>query len=339
MGKSGEVRAYAGRVALNKARCLGSLLAFAVVVITHGAALAQKYPEKAVRVIVPFAAGGGTDILARLIAQKLSDDWGRNVVVDNRGGGGSVIGSELVARSGPDGYTLLLTANPHTSNPALVPNLPYDTLRDFTAVTMLASAPLILVVHPAVPVRSVSELIAHAKARPNQLTYASSGNGGPQHLAGELFKYMAGVDLLHVPYKGGAPATTDLLGGQVELAFSGMLTVLPHVKAGKLRALAITSARRLEANPEFPTIAESGVAGFEVTTWYGVLAPGATPRSTVVKIQTDMARALATPEVKERLSRDGLQALGSRPEEFASFIQKEIAKVKQLVRRAGIKAD
>jgi tripartite-type tricarboxylate transporter receptor subunit TctC len=320
-------------------RTLSCLLGIALASGTASAALAQAYPEKAVRLVVPFAAGGGTDVLARLIAQKLSDEWGRNVVVDNRPGGGSVIGSELVARSTADGYTLLLTANPHTSNPALVPKLPYDTLRDFTAVTMLASAPLMLVVHPAVPVRSVSEFIAYAKVRPNQLTYASSGNGGPQHLAGELFKYMAGVEVLHVPYKGGAPAITDLLGGQVQLAFGAMLTVLPQVKGGRLRALAITSAKRSETNPEFPTIAESGVPGFEVLTWYGVLAPAGTARTTVLKIQSAMARALMTPEVKERLSRDGLQALGSRPEEFASFVQKEIAKVKQLVRTAGIKAD
>jgi tripartite-type tricarboxylate transporter receptor subunit TctC len=320
-------------------RALSCLLAIALAAGAASTALAQGYPEKAVRIVVPFTAGGGTDILARLIAQKLSDEWGRNVVVDNRPGGGSVIGSELVARSTADGYTLLLTANPHTSNPALVPKLPYDTLRDFAAVTMLASAPLMLVVHPAVPVRSVSELIAYAKARPNQLTYASSGNGGPQHLAGELFKYMAGVEVLHVPYKGGAPAITDLLGGQVQLAFGAMLTVLPHVKGGKLRALAITSAKRSETNPEFPTIAESGVPGFEVMTWYGVLAPVGTARTTVLKIQSAMARALTTPEVKERLSRDGLQALGSRPEEFESFVKKEIAKVTQLVKTAGIKAD
>ncbi|HEV7390610.1 MAG TPA: tripartite tricarboxylate transporter substrate binding protein [Burkholderiales bacterium] len=320
-------------------RTLSCLLGIALASGTASTALAQAYPEKAVRLVVPFAAGGGTDVLARLIAQKLSDEWGRNVVVDNRPGGGSVIGSELVARSTADGYTLLLTANPHTSNPALVPKLPYDTLRDFTAVTMLASAPLMLVVHPAVPVRSVSELIAYAKGRPNQLTYASSGNGGPQHLAGELFKYMAGVEVLHVPYKGGAPAITDLLGGQVQLAFGAMLTVLPHVKGGKLRALAITSAKRSETHPEFSTIAESGVPGFEVMTWYGVFAPVATARTTVLKIQSAMARALTTPEVKERLSRDGLQALGSRPEEFESFVKKEIAKVTQLVKTAGIKAD
>lgn len=303
------------------------------------AAFAQDYPTKPVRLIVPFAAGGGTDILARLIAQKLTESWGRNVVVDNRPGGGSVIGSELVARSTPDGYTLLLTANPHTSNPALVAKLPYDTLRDFTAVTMLASAPLLLVVHPSLPARTVGELITHAKARPNQLSYASSGNGGPQHLAGELFKHMAGVQMVHVPYKGTAPATTDLIAGQVQVAFSSLLTVLPHTKAGKLRGLAISSASRSEANPEFPTVAESGVPGFEATTWYGVLAPGATPRATVAKIQSDIARALGTADLKERLSRDGLQPVGSKPEEYAAFIRQEIEKVKSLARTAAIKPD
>ena len=304
-----------------------------------GAAFAQGYPEKPVRLIVPFAAGGGTDILARMVAHKLAEGWGRNVVVDNRPGGGSVIGSELVARSTPDGYTLLLTANPHTSNPVLIAKLPYDTLRDFSAVTMLASAPLLLVVHPSVPARSVSELVAYAKARPNQLNYASSGNGGPQHLAGEMFRQMAGVQWLHVPYKGTAPATTDLIGGQVQAAFSSLLTVLPHTKAGKLRPLGISSATRSEAYPELPTIAESGVPGFEVTTWYGVLAPGATPRAVVSKIHADIARALATPEVRERLARDGLQAVGSKPDEYAAFIRQEIEKVKSLARAGAIRAD
>jgi tripartite-type tricarboxylate transporter receptor subunit TctC len=303
------------------------------------AAEREGYPERAVRLVVPFTAGGGTDILARLVALKLSDEWGRNVVVDNRPGGGSVIGSELVARSNPDGYTLLLTANPHTSNPALLSRLPYDTLRDFTAVTMLASAPLVLVVHPSLPVRSVPELIAYAKARPHQLSYASSGNGGPQHLAGELFRYMAGIDIVHVPYKGTAPAVSDLLGGQVQLSFSALLAILPHVKAGKLRALATTGAKRAESVPDLPTVAESGLPGFEVTTWYGVLGPAGIPRNLVTRIRDDMVRALATPEVKERLSRDGLQAIGSRPDEFARFIRQEIAKVTKLVRTAGIKVD
>ena len=302
-------------------------------------AIAQKYPEKAVRIVVPFAAGGGTDIIARIIAQKLSDEWGRNVVVDNRPGGGTVIGSELVARSTPDGYTLLLTANPHSSNPALLAKLPYDTARDFSAVTMTASAPLLLVVHPTLPAHTVQELIVYAKARPNQLTYASSGNGGPQHLAGELFKYMAGVAMLHVPYKGGAPALTDLLGGQVQLSFASLLTSLPHIRAGRLRALGLTGSQRLETNPEIPTVAEAGVPGFEYLTWYGVFAPGGTSHPLIAKIQEDMARVLTSPEVKERLAHDGVQAVGNKPGDFDSFIKKEIEKVTKLVRMAGIKPD
>ena len=319
-------------------RCAACVLTVAALISAPGA-LAQKYPEKAVRIVVPFAAGGGTDIIARIIAQKLSDGWGRNVVVDNRPGGGTVIGSELVARSTPDGYTLLLTANPHSSNPALLAKLPYDTARDFAAVTMTASAPLLLVVQPTLPARTVQELIAHAKARPNQLTYASSGNGGPQHLAGELFKFMAGVAMLHVPYKGGAPALTDLLGGQVQLSFASLLTSLPHIRAGRLRALGLTSSTRLETNPEIPTVAEAGVPGFEYLTWYGVFAPGGTTRPLIAKIQVDMARVLTSPEVKERLARDGVQAVGNKPGEFNTFIKKEIEKVTKLVRMAGIKPD
>lgn len=303
------------------------------------AASAQKFPERQVRIIVPFAAGGGTDILARIVAQKLSDGWGQSVIVENRAGGGTVIGSELVARAAPDGHTLMLTANPHTSNPALVAKLPYDTVKDFAAVTMVASAPLLLVAHPSLPVRSVKELVALAKARPGELTYASSGNGGPQHLAGELFKTTAGVSILHVPYKGTAPALTDVLGGQVQLAFSSLLTVLPQVKAGKLRSLGITSLTRSETNPEYPTLAESGLPGFELVTWYGVFAPGATPRPVVGRIRDDIARALATPEVRDRLTRDGVQAAGTRPDEFAAFIEKEIDKVIRLVRAAKIKPE
>lgn len=307
--------------------------------IASPAALAQKYPEKAVRVIVPFAAGGGTDIIARMMAQGLADGWGQNVVVDNRPGGGTVIGAELVARSNPDGYTLLLTANPQSSNPALLPKLPYDTVRDFAPVTMVASAPLLLVVHPTLPVRTVRELITLARARPNQLTYASSGNGGPQHLAGELFKFMAGIVMLHVPYRGGAPAIADLLGGQVQLSFASLLTALPHIKSGKLRALGLSSVKRLASNPDIPTVAESGVPGFELVTWYGVFAPAATPRSVVSKIQGDMARVLASAEVRDRLARSGVQAVGNQPGEFRAYFLDEIEKVRKLVRAAVIKPD
>ena len=273
-------------------RCTVCAMMAAGLAMANGAAVAQKYPEKAVRIVVPFTPGGGADILARLVAQKLTDDWGRNVVVENRAGGGSVIGAEYVARSVADGYTLLVNANPHTSNPALVARLPFDTMRDFAAVTMLGSAPLLLTVHPSLPLRNVRELIAFAKARPNQLAYGSSGNGGPQHLAAELFKHMTGVGMLHVPYKGSTPVLVDLIGGQVQLSFAGMLAVLPHIKAGKLRPLAVSSARRSQANPEFPTLAESGVPGFEMMAWWGVFAPAGIPQAIVVKVQGDIARAL-----------------------------------------------
>jgi tripartite-type tricarboxylate transporter receptor subunit TctC len=260
-------------------------------------------------------------------------------VVDNRPGAGTVIGSELVAHSAADGYTLLFTANPHTSNPALVPRLPYDTARDFAPLTMIASAPLVVVAHPSVPVNTIHELIAYAKVPANHLAYASSGNGGPQHLAGELFKYMAGVAILHVPYKGSAPALTDVLGGQVPLAFSSLLPGLPHIKAGKLRALGLTGSKRLDLIPEVPTVAEAGLPGFEYLTWYGVFAPGATPRTLVARIQADMARMLTLPEVKERLARDGVQGVGSTPGEFDAFVKNEIEKVTRVVRMAGIKTD
>ncbi len=317
---------------------IAALLATSALLATP-AAQAQKFPDRPVRLVVPFAAGGGTDILARLLAQKLTETWGHNVLVDNRAGAGTVIGADIVARSPADAYTLLFTANPHTSNPALLAKLPYDTARDFTAVSMLVSAPLMLVVNAAVPVQSVQQLIAYAKARPDALNYATSGNGGPQHLAGELFKYMADVNMVHTPYKGSAPALVDLLGNQVQVSFTSLLASVPYIKNGKLRALGVTSSKRVDGYSDIPTIAESGVPGFESLTWYGVFAPGGTPRALLVKIQEDMARALATPEIKDRLARDGLQAVGNRPDEFESFVKAEIDTVKNLVAKAGIKPD
>ncbi len=302
------------------------------------AASAQKFPDALVRIIVPFSAGGGTEILARLVAQGVSEIWGQSVIVENRGGGGTIIGSELVARAAPDGHTLLLTGNPHTSNPALIPKLPYDTMKHFAPVTMVATAPLLVVAHPSLPVRSVKDLFALAKARPGEITYTSSGNGGPGHLAGELLLQMAKISMLYVSYKGTGPALIDVLGGHVQVGFLAQLAVLQHVKAGKLRALALTSATRSEANPEFPTIAESGLPGYEMLTWYGVFAPGATPRLLVARISQDIARVLSTPEVKDRLRRDGVRAAGNKPEEFASFIEKEIEKSTRLIQEAKIKA-
>jgi len=291
------------------------------------------------RFIVPFTAGGGTDLIGRVIAQRLGERFGQQVVVDNRPGAGTVIGSDIVARSTPDGHTLLLTANPHTSNPALIAKLPYDTLRDFAPVTMAASAPLLLAVHPSLPARNVRELIELAKAKPGQLSFASSGNGGPQHLAGALFNSMTGISLLHVPYKGGAPATTDLIGGQVPIGFTSLLIVQPHVKAGRLQALAVTSSTRARVMPEVPTIAESGVPGYECITWYGIFVAGATPAATVATLNAAIVGVLKLPDVTDRLTREGSDVVANTPEAFRAFVKTEIEKVHQLVQRAGLKAE
>ena len=297
------------------------------------------FPTKAVRVIVPFAPGGGTDLIARSLAQKLSEGWGQQVMIDNRSGGGTVIGSDLVAKSAPDGHTLLLTANPHTTNPALHAKLPYDTLRDFAGITQIANSPLLLTVHPSLPVRGVRELIALAKQRPGQLSYGTSGNGGPQHLAGELFKFMAGIDLIHVPYKGGAPAATDLIAGQLQLAFGSTFLMIPQTQAGRLRALAVTSAARSPVLPHVPSIAEAALPGFAATTWYGLFAGAATPRPLITKLHADVTRALKSPEVIERLTRDGSDPVGSEPAAFDAYVRTEIEKARRIVKASGMRLD
>lgn len=299
----------------------------------------QTFPSRPLRVIVPFAAGGGTDIIARALAVKMAEATNQQVVVDNRTGGGTVIASEIVARSSPDGHTLLLTANPHTSNPALYPKLPYDTVRDFAAVTMLASSPLVLAVHPGVPASSVKELIAAARAKPGQYAYGSSGTGGPQHIAGELFKSLGGVELIHVPYRGGAPATTDLIAGQVQIGFGSVFTTLPHVKSGRLRGLAVTSPQRAPAIPDLPTVAESGLPGYESVTWYGVFVPGATPAATITALNAIVVRALKHPDVGDRLAKEGSDVVGSAPAVFREFVVAEIEKLRRLARQTGLRAD
>lgn len=347
MGASGQTCAFARRIKSGPrspeswCRALRGVVpaALAAALFCVVPAHAQTFPTKPIRIIVPFAPGGGTDIIARLIAQKLADAWGHQVVVDNRAGGGTVIGTELVAKSAADGYTLLLTANPHTTNAALNHKLPYDTLRDFAPVTMVASAPLIIVVHPSLPARSINELIAVAKARPRQLSYGSSGNGGPQHIAGELFKSMSGIDMLHIPYKGSAPATTDLLGGQVQVGFASMLTVLPFVKAGRLRPLAVTSIRRSAIMPDLPSVDESGLPGYEATTWYGVFAPAGAPRVVVTALNAEIARALKLPEIKDRLAKEGSDVVANDPAAFAAFLQTEIERLRKLATSSGIKLD
>ena len=296
------------------------------------------YPAKPVRVVVPSSPGGGTDILARVLAQKLSESLGQQFVVENRPGAGQVIGIEAVARSAPDGYTLLMAASAIVINEVLYAKPPYDTLRDFAPVTLGASLPNILVVHPALPVKSVRELIALAKTHPRQLNYSSAGSGTSPHLSMELFRLMADITLTHIPYKGIGPATIDLVAGQVQLSMPNVLTALPQIKGGKLRALGVTGGKRAASLPDIPAIAES-VPGYEVIQWYGVLAPAGTAREIVNKLQQEMARILVLPDVKERLAADGADAVGSRPDEFAAYIRSELAKWSKVVKTGGIKLE
>ena len=313
------------------------LLALALIV---AAAVAQgtAYPATPVRIVVPSSPGGGTDILARVLAQKLSESQGQQFVVENRPGAGQVIGIEAVARSAPDGYTLLMAASAIVINEVLYAKPPYDTLRDFVPVTLGASLPNILVVHPALPVKSVRELIALAKARPGQLNYSSAGSGTSPHLSMELFRLMAGITLTHVPYKGTGPATVDLVAGQVQLSMPNVLTALPQIKGGKLRGLGVTSAKRATGLPDIPAIAET-LPGYEAIQWYGLLAPAGTPREIVNKVQAETARILVLPEVKARLAADGADAVGNRPEEFAAYIRTEIAKWGKVAKAGGIKLE
>jgi tripartite-type tricarboxylate transporter receptor subunit TctC len=298
---------------------------------------AQAYPARPVRIVVPFAAGGGVDIITRLVVQRLT--WPQGAVVENRAGAGSVLGTSVVARSAPDGHTLLMTAPPFTTNAALVAKLPYDPLRDFTPVMLVTYAPLVVVVHPSLPVRSVQELVALAKARPGQLAYASSGNGGPSHLAGELFKSMAGVDLVHVPYKGSAPAAGDLAAGHVQVGFGDLLSSLPFIKSGQMRAIAVTSARRASVFPDLPTVAESGVPDFETLTWSGLMAPAGTPPAVLAALHADFARALRAPELRDRLAAEGTTVVADEPASFTAFLRNEIDKVARLAKVTALKID
>jgi tripartite-type tricarboxylate transporter receptor subunit TctC len=304
------------------------------------AAQAPAYPTKPIRLVVPFPPAGATDILARAVAQKLTEVWGQSVVVDNRPGAGGNIGSELVARAAPDGYTLEMgTVGTHAINSSLYAKMPYDHVKDFAPVILVAAVPNVLVVNPAVPANSVRELIAYAKANPGKLNFASSGSGTSIHLSGELFKVMAGVEVTHVPYKGSAPALQDLLGGQVQLMFDNLPPSLPQIKAGKLRALGVTTAARSPALPDVPTIAESGLPGFESSSWFGVLAPAGTPPAIIAKLNAEIAKWLATPEAKDRLVAIGANGAGGSPEDFAKHIAAETAKWAKVVKESGAKVD
>ena len=297
------------------------------------------WPSKPVRMIVPFPAGGGTDILARLMAQKMSEVIGQPVVVDNRGGAGGTIGTDLAARAAPDGLTVILVSGSHVINPSLYKSLPFDTANDFAPISQVATAPGILVVHPALPARSVRELIALARSRPGQLTYASAGTGTPPHLAAELFRTMARIEVVHIPYKGNGPALADVIGGHVSFTFPTMPSALPHVRTGKLRALAVTGAQRSAAAAEIPTVAEAALPGYEASSWYGLLAPARTDAAIVNRLHRDVTAILGSADVKERFAAQGIEPAATTPQQFAAIIKTEIAKWSAVVKASGARAD
>lgn len=320
---------------------LAGLVVTGALLIAHAGqpVQAQAYPTRPVRLIVPYVPGGGVDFVGRTVALKLSEIWNHSVIVDNRPGGGTNIGSELVARSAPDGHTLLVGGVPNTVNMTLYKKPPYDVVKDFLPITQISTAPNVLVVHPSVPAKSVKELITLAKTHRGALTYASAGMGSSNHLSGELFKMMAGVDIVHVPYKGGGAAVTDLLSGQVSMYFGTTPSSVPFIRSGRLRALGVTSARRSAAVPEIPTIAESGLPGFEQSAWHGLLAPAGTLQPIITKLHTDIVRLLQLPEITERLATQGVIVVASSPEEFAAFIKQDVAKYSKLVKTANIRID
>jgi tripartite-type tricarboxylate transporter receptor subunit TctC len=298
-------------------------------------AAAQPYPARPIRMVVPLSAGGFADVPARIIAPRLSEALGQTVFVENKPGAGATIGTEFVAKSKPDGYTLLFTGTPHVISQALYKNLPYDPLKDFASVMLVASGPYVLVVNPQLPVRSVQELIAAAKAQPGKIDYASSGNGSAQHLVSAMFASMAGIDLSHVPYKGSGPAMQDLLSGQVKVSFAGIPNVMPHVKAGKLRALAVSTPIRSPDLPDVPTVAEAGVPGYDATLWLALLAPAGTPNEIVQKLYADTAKVLRDPEVQKAISPTGLDVSILGPQELPAFLQSETDKWGKVARDSG----
>ena len=316
-----------------------SLVATLLALIAGSAAAQSNYPTKPIRFVVPYPPGGFTDILARVIGQKLTDSWSQPVLVENRGGGGSTIGSDIVAKSPPDGYTLLMVAPDLAINPSLYAKLPYDTLRDFAPVTRVAWGPIALVVHPSVPASTVKELVSFAKSRSQPLSYASGGNGTGGHLAMELFKTMTGIELVHVPYKGIAPASTDLIGGSTSLMFLQVAVAKPHVLAAKLRALAVGGAQRSQAMPQVPTVAESGLAGFDVNPWFGVVTRAESPREAVSRLNGEIRKIMQLPDIRERLATQGGDPVTDTPEEFAAFLKADIAKWAKVVKESGARVD
>ena len=313
-------------------------VAFVAVVAGCCAAAAhaqQPYPTRPVRLIVPFTPGAINDLIARLLAARLAESWRQQVVVDNRPGAGTVIGTDLVAKATPDGHTLLLVSAAFAINPTLYAKLPFDPVRDFAPVTLIGAAPFVMVAAPALPVRSVKELVALAKSKPGQLSYASTGIGATAHLVGEMLKTAAGIDLVHIPYKGFAPALTDVIAGQVQVTYGTYSTLAPHMQAGRIRALAVTSAKRSQVAPELPTIAEAGYPNFNATAWWGVAAPARVPAEIVQKLQTDLLAIVRQPEIRERQTREGVDVAGLGPAQFAVFIREEIQRWGAAVKQSG----
>jgi tripartite-type tricarboxylate transporter receptor subunit TctC len=303
-----------------------------------GSCCAQQYPSKTIRFISPYPAGGGNDTLLRIVGDKLGEQVGQRVIVDNRPGANTIVGTELLVKSAPDGYTFLLIPNTFATNPAFYPKLPYDTTRDFAPVAQIAQSPQMIVAHPSLPAKTLKELLALAKAKPGVLSYASSGNGSIGHLAGLLLTTMTGVQLTHVPYKGTAPAVNELIGGHIPLMMSSMIATLPHVRSGKLKIVALTTAKRSQALPGVPTIAET-VPGYDATLWYGILAPARTPDVLIRRMNAELATALKNPEVVEKLSTQAVEPHHTSPEQFAALIRNELAKWTKVISASGVKAD
>jgi tripartite-type tricarboxylate transporter receptor subunit TctC len=321
------------------ALCLRPFITLILIAFAALPAWSQSYPSHPVRIIVPFAAGGPADIYARVVGQRLQEALGQAFVVEDRPGGGSVVGTDAVAKSAPDGYTLLMMSNTHTVNESLISNKPFQLLRDFVPVAPVNYSDLVLVVHPSVPANTLKELIALAKSKPHVLNYASSGPGTPYHMAGELFKAMAGLDIVHVPYKGSSGARTDILGGQVQMMFDAITTMAPNVRAGKLKALGTTGKVRSPVLPEVPTVAEAGVPGYEAVIWLGIMAPAGTPKPIVERLNAEIRKIVHSPEIKEAWAKQGAAPMSMSTEEFGQYLREDIAKWANIVKISGAKVD
>jgi tripartite-type tricarboxylate transporter receptor subunit TctC len=317
----------------------GTLLLLPSLALGFSLCHAQQYPSKPIRILVGFAAGGPSDIAARTIGQKLTEKWGQQVIVDIRPGAGGNIATELAAKSPPDGYTLLEPAFAHAVNPVLYKKLPFDALKDFAPILLFASIANVLVVHPSIPAHNLRELLAFAKTRPGQLVYGSAGSGTASHFAGELMNMMGGIKVTHIPYKGLTPAHVDAMGGQLSMLFDGIVTAMPAVKQGKLRALAVTTLKRWQGTPDIPTMSEAGLTGFEVNSWYGLLAPAGTPREIITRLNSEVARSLKEPDARQRLYTIGAEPMGGTSEAFDQYIRSEMAKWAKVIKTAGIKVE